>query len=407
MKSIKILLMLFLILLSCNREKKVEHQNTEQTNKNELNSYWNEQRKGTNYFNGSPTEEWFDAANNANIKLIRLTYEKWEGEQRDFLLGNADNYQGIVESDFQKLKYFLDYADKLDIKIVITPITLPGARWIQMNDNKRDDRLWTNANYKKQAIQFWKDLAARLENHPAIVGYDIVNEPHPEVAYKKYSFWDGKLAKWYEDMKGGEGDLNMFYDEVTKAIRSVDTATTIVIESGLYATPWAFEYLTPVEDENVIYSFHMYEPYEFTTKRINKGRYSYPSKMYIEDLGADFLLDKDGLTDFFKPIYVWTEKYQIPSNQIWVGEFGCNRHIEGVEKYLQDLISIFNEENWHWSFYAYREDVWEAMDYELGRQKVHYTYWEYQEAKTMHLHYDEIYNRVTDSFWEIFQKEFK
>lgn len=402
------MLMAFLILLSCNTEKKLEHQKTTQTNKNELNSYWIKQRKGTNYFNRTPTEEWFNAANNANIKLIRLTYEKWKGEQRDFLLGNADNYQGIVESDFQILKYFLDYADKLDMKIVITPITLPGARWIQMNDNKRDDRLWTNSNYKKQAIHFWKDLAARLKDHPAIIGYNIVNEPHPEVAYKKYGFWDGKLAKWYEGMKGGEGDLNMFYDKVTKTIRSVDPATTIVVESGLYATPWAFEYLAPIEDENVIYSFHMYEPYEFSTKKINKGRYSYPGKMYIEDLGADFLLNKDGLTDFFKPIDAWTEKHQIPSNQIWVGEFGCNRHIEGVEKYLQDLILIFNEKKWHWSFYAYREDVWEAMDYELGTGKVNYTYWEYQDSNNLHLNYDNIYGKAEKkALWKVFEEEFK
>ena len=407
MKSLNLLLILLLILFSCKREKKRESKNTTQTQKNELHYYWKTQRKGTNYFNKTPTGEWFDAANNANIKLIRLTYEKWQGEQRDFLLGSSENYQEIVESDFQKLKYFLDYADKLGIKIVITPITLPGARWVQMNNNKRDDRLWKNDDYQEQAVRFWKDLATRLKDHPAIIGYNIVNEPHPEVAYNKYSFWDSNLTKWYETIKGGAGDLNRFYNKVTKAIRSVDTTTTIVVESGLYATPWAFDYLAPLEDKNVVYSFHMYEPYEFTTKKINKGKYSYPSKMYIEELRADFLLDKNGLTDFLNPINDWMEKHQIPANQIWVGEFGCNRHVKGVELYLQDLVSIFNKEHWHWSFYAYREDVWEAMDYELGTEKVFYKYWEYQDSNKLHLHYDDIYGRAKGKLWNVFEKEFK
>ena len=90
-----------------------------------------------------------------------------------------------------------------------------------------------------------------------------------------------------------------------------------------------------------------------------------------------------------------------------MGEFGCDRSHEGAELYLHDLINIFNQNNWHWSFYSYREDDgWQAMDYELGKQKVHYTYWEYQETKSMHLNYDEIYNRIQDSFWDVLQKEF-
>lgn len=408
MKPILLLIILNLILISCETAKKSEYQKSEQVEEDDETPFWDEQQKGANYFNATPTEEWFDAALNTNIKFIRLTYEKWEGEQRDFLLGNADDYQGIVESDFQKLIYYLDYAHKLNINIVITPITLPGARWVQMNGNKRDNRLWTDVKYQKQAEQFWKDLATRLKHHPAIVGYNILNEPYPEVVYKKYSFWDGELVNWYEDVKGGVGDLNMFYNGVVNAIRSIDKVTPIIVESGLFSTPWAFEYLTPIEDENIIYSFHMYEPYVFTTKRINKGRYRYPDKMYIDDLGAEFQLDKEGLAEFLKPIQNWSDKYQIPSNQIWVGEFGCNRHIEGVENYLQDLISIFNEHNWHWSFYAYREDVWEAMDYELGKEKVFHKYWEFQDSNSLHFHYDDIYGRVKDnSLWNVFKKEFK
>ena len=110
--------------------------------------FWDTQQKGTNYFNAVPAREWFESAAAANIKFVRLTYEKWKGAERDFLIGNVDDYKGIVESDFQQLVNVLDIADSLNIKIVLTPISLPGARWVQSNNGVRDGRLWKEVKYQ-------------------------------------------------------------------------------------------------------------------------------------------------------------------------------------------------------------------------------------------------------------------
>jgi hypothetical protein len=47
----------------------------------------------------------------------------------------------------------------------------------------------------------------------------------------------------------------------------------------------------------------------------------------------------------------------------------------GLEQYFKDLIRIFNKEDWHFSFYAFREDTWDGMDYELGAKKLPWSYW--------------------------------
>jgi len=369
--------------------------------------FWKKQQKGTNYFNANPTREWFESAVAANIKFVRLTYEKWKGAERDFLIGNADEYKGIVESDFQKLVSVLDIADSLNIKIVLTPISLPGARWVQSNKGVRDGRLWKEEKYHEQTSRFWRDLAVRLKYHRAIVGYNIQNEPHPEVFFGKHSFWKNDLTDWYETIKGTPADLNLFYSKVIKAIRETDKETPIIVESGLYATPWAFEYLEKINDPNIIYSFHMYEPYNFTTQKINNNRFQYPGQIPNEDLGTDFDMNKNSLKEFLNPVVDWAKKNNIPANRIWVGEFGCSRKVKGVEKYLSDLIEIFNENGWHWSFYSYREDVWDNMDYELGTGNPHYKYWEYSESKTLNQHYNEIYGKVkSNTIWTVFQKEF-
>lgn len=372
-------------------------------------TFWDSQQKGANYFNATPNREWFVSAANANIKLVRLAYAKWQGEQRDFLLGNADEFQGLVESDFQVLLKFLNIADSFGIKVVITPISLPGARWRQNNNNVQDGRLWKEQKYQEQSICFWKELAARLKNHPAVVGYNIKNEPHPEIFLGQEAFGQERIQDWYNSVKNTPGDLNLFYSRIIRAIREVDKETPVIVESGMYATSWTFDYLEKIDDPNIIYSFHMYEPYRFTTQRINNGRFAYGDEFPAsENQGKSVLLNKTSLEEILQPVIDWALKNNIPSNRIWAGEFGCSRNVKGVENYLADLISIFNENNWHWAFYSYREDVWDNMDYELGTGKVPWKYWEYAESNSLNLHYAEIYGSVSDnSIWPVFEKELK
>ena len=64
-----------------------------------------------------------------------------------------------------------------------------------------------------------------------------------------------------------------------------------------------------------------------------------------------------------------------PSNRIVAGEFGVNRKAPGATRYFKDLIQIFDEEGLHWAFYSWREDEWDAMDYELGTGNPGADYW--------------------------------
>jgi hypothetical protein len=122
--------------------------------------FWNNRpQRGTNFMNEVPAEEWFQDAKNINIKWARLVYDKWETGQRDFLLGNADNYQGLVQEDLIILKQVLAWADLYQLKIVISPLSLPGCRWAQNNNNRYDSRLWENYQYWDMAFRFWADLA--------------------------------------------------------------------------------------------------------------------------------------------------------------------------------------------------------------------------------------------------------
>ncbi|MBP7826219.1 MAG: hypothetical protein KA236_06690 [Verrucomicrobia bacterium] len=44
------------------------------------------------------------------------------------------------------------------------------------------------------------------------------------------------------------------------------------------------------------------------------------------------------------------------------------------------MTELFERENWHWAFYGFREDEWDAMDYECGTEKLPWSYWKAVEA---------------------------
>ena len=113
----------------------------------------------------------------------------------------------------------------------------------------------------------------------------------------------------------------------------------------------------------------MYEPYEYTNHKMNQGKYHYPGRVN----GKKW--DKKALTKYMSAVVKFQKAYNISSNKVLVGEFGGHRMSSGLEQYFKDLIRIFNKEDWHFSFYAFREDTWDGMDYELGAKKLPWSYW--------------------------------
>ena len=349
-------------------------------------TFWNVQRRGANQFSNHERPERFQAAKQAGIQFVRLAPNKWlngrkPSELGDFLLGRPDHYKGVNQNDLDYLVGILDEAQKANVKIMLTMLSLPCGRWNQHNGGKEERKIWQDDSCQDDAANFWKAIATRLKNHPAVVGYNIRNEPSPELVEPKLADWyTGDYEAWYKKLKGTPADLNRFYLKVVSAIREVDSLTPIVLDSGFYATPWAFKILEPIKDAHVLYAFHMYEPYSFTAKT-NQGKYTYPGPAPVgEDEHAKIVnWNRGELKKFLEPVVQWQKKNHVPSNRIIAAEFGGYRMNHGVDSYLKDLISIFNEKQWHWAFYSFREDDWDGMDYELGTKKASGKYWEYIE----------------------------
>jgi endoglucanase len=389
-KLLIILLVLSLSSKSLPSDKKIE--------------FWNTQRKGANGDGGKTPHKWFAAAADTGIEFVRLIPVNWQSEGRDFLLGDADNFRGIPSQDFQKLKEMLDVAHRYNVKVLLTMFSLPGARNRQDNDYKFDYRLWTQQKYQQQALAFWKELAARLKNHPAIVGYNPLNEPHPARRDGFDSNRDSEgFANWLNRHKNGTSDLNRFNRLIVEAIRSQDTETPIVLDCWFHSTPDGFSHLTPVDDDKVLYAFHFYEPWIFVTYRVNKGRFSYPDSMPGDTPESTTRWTILEIHRRLQPVIEWAQRYNIPASRIIAEELGCDRRVSGAKEYLEDIIGVFNEARWHWAFYSFRAPDWDGLDYELGTEKLGWKYWQQREKGIDH---EKLIKRHDNPLWNVFKREF-
>ncbi len=345
----------------------------------DLIDFWNTPRHGGNSFNRLPPDQaYFEALHGYGASWVRLSYDKWQAAQRDFLLGNADTYQGLPAADLATLKATLDRAHAAGLKVVITPLSLPGMRWAQNNAGQFDDRLWQDKAYWAQAADFWRDLARALKDHPAVAAYNLINEPAPEKLGGLAEHASAEqMRAWYRQQQGSTRDLPALYRQLVAAIREVDPLTPIMLDAGWYAAADAFEYWPgALDDQRLLYSFHMYEPYAATSApNLERATpYAYPGPAPFGGSVAQW--NKARVQQYLQRPLDWAGRHAVPANRLVAGEFGCMRRWAGCTAYLEDVLGTLDRQQVHWAFYSFREDSWDGMDYELGSAKVPWAYWQ-------------------------------
>jgi len=331
--------------------------------------FWSIPRHGANCQNSRVTAEYWRAARKAGIEFVRLVPDGWTTRRRDFLVGDADDFSALDTTDVTRLRQVLDDAESAGVRVVLTMFSLPGARWRQKNGDQDDGRLWNDAHFRVQACNFWRQLAAALRGHPALAAYNPLNEPHPERFHGLTNPDSAVFARWYARARGSAADLNLFNRDIVAAIRASDPETPILLDGWSYASADGLTWLEPVDDARTLYAFHVYEPWTYTTFRVNRGRYSYPDHLpgHWNAATAEGELAK---------VERWATRHAIPRSRIAVAEFGVDRRVPGARDWLRDWVARFDAHGWHWAFYSFRSDNWDGMDYELGTGRLGAAYWE-------------------------------
>ena len=250
---------------------------------------------------------------------------------------NLPEYLAWLRSRLDELDRVLDKCAELGIKVVIDLHTPPGGRYGDTNMAIFYETVFRDAFYA-----VWEEMAKRYRNHPAVWGYDLVNEP-------------------VQNRPAQTDYLSVQY-EAAKRIRAIDPETPIIIESNHWCTPDSFHQLLPLPLPNIIYQVHMYAPSSYTHQGIgNKWGVQGAARLIAYPGTVDGrVYDREQLKNDLKPVRDFQTKYGV---RIFVGEFSAVYYAPGAARYIDDLISIFEEYGWDWSYHAFRESHFWSVEY--------------------------------------------
>jgi aryl-phospho-beta-D-glucosidase BglC (GH1 family)/photosystem II stability/assembly factor-like uncharacterized protein len=175
---------------------------------------------------------------------------------------------GYFQSDmgFDLIDTYLDWCEQAGIYVVLDMHVVPPE------DDILEGRIWDNPAAQQQFLDIWRAIATRYADDPRIAGYDIYNEPSPPSADQ---WWD--LAA-----------------RTIRAIRAVDTNHMLFIEAPLGDN----SDLRLVDDDNVVYSFHDYQPFSvshagagWVGDSVLPARDRYPGPALVNTEWADYAPD--------------------------------------------------------------------------------------------------------------------
>jgi glycosyltransferase involved in cell wall biosynthesis len=320
--------------------------------------YWIRGFGGVNMFSDAAEAD-FERAAEAGVTVVRFGAV---GDAQDFryLVDESGVESVITEESLTRLAAGIRRAGDFGMKVIITLGHVPGRIFSLQADNY-DFRLWCSPACSDSFVTMWGELSKYLRCFDNVIGYDLLNEP----------FTPDDISPGYFDEMSETyaGTLNSLYERTIQTIRLWDPVTPIILEPTYWASPRTLSFLRTYNDPSIVYSFHMYAPPAYTIRWLNSGRFAYPGPVRNwpdSPYGGIKYWNKEAMRVFLAEVKNWQNNNNIPNRNLFVGETGVSREVQGAQRYLLDLLDLFNELEWNWAIYAFRDEEWDAMDYELG-----------------------------------------
>ncbi len=152
---------------------------------------------------------------------------------------------------------------------------------------------------------------------------------------------------------------NNLAEGALREIRKLNKTRKIIIGCTCWNSPSKLPFLRLYDDENVIYTFHTYEPFDFTHQQgvlqarqiYHNRKMPYPCddiQRYREVKSQDAYpgfdkIDIEYLKHSISPAIAFVKSH--PDKILWCGEFGAIRHakLEWRENWMRDMIKLLKE----------------------------------------------------------------
>lgn len=285
---------------------------------------------------------------NANVVRFGIEHDPFGDNPVITDFNSIPQYDAWIVQKISALDNSIIYARNNNIKLIIDVHTNVGG-----NNKTPYSNLLVEYNgvFYERYIYWWKYIANRYNGNDAIHAFDLMNEPadawnaRPHGPSEK-TWWDCQV------------------DAATE-IRKIDPNRRLIFETNNYDSCYRFEGLAPFPFDNCYPSVHIYEPTEFAA---NAATTTYPGLIVNGEV-----VNKQWLKNMLLPLRNYQLANKYPS--VLVGEFSTLRWKNGVAQWLEDLISIFDEWNWTWTYFNYGDpdqygsQGWSAVDLELDNRE--------------------------------------
>lgn len=288
---------------------------------------------------------------------------KYDEAYIDQIVGDIDRFVAAgmwvlvdVHQDVYAAKFCCDGAPDWAIRDDDLPFKLNPSwslNYLQPAVKRAWDNFWAykdgdHADLQDHYVAMLRHLATRLRTHPGVIGYDIMNEPHPgsyfdefEVAMRTESELSPEFDKDY---------LHPFYQRAINAIREADTEKYVFFEAR-YGSPgdgspsWIPPLVDPRDgDSRLVFAPHLYS----------------------------FAMELNGVYTPEDPtIKLWEEnrkkELERQNMPLVLGEWGLAYGTEDSERYVTELVEMTERMlmgSAHWSFDPSGPDGWSIYDRE-------------------------------------------
>lgn len=240
------------------------------------------------------------------------------------------------EEIFLHIDNFIGWCRKYSLNIVLNMHKVIG----NYCDIKENVELLDDEELQNRFIALWLAFEERYADDNSIA-FELLNEVR-----------DVDPEKW-----------NLLADKTIEAIRKLNKNRILIVGSTSWSSVDTLKYLKIYDDENIVYTFHTYAPFEFTHQRgvlqafplyynrtmpypcdIERYR-DYHSVVYGNEYAyRDYeKMDISYIRDALKSAVDFVEAH--PDKILWCGEFGTIRHadIKWRENWIRDVITVLKE----------------------------------------------------------------
>lgn len=192
------------------------------------------------------------------------------------------------------------------------------------------DELFNNpAKFSEKFLLIWKQIAIRYKDYSDNLFFELLNEPHFKLT----------ASKW-----------NSIIKKAVPIIRSSNPTRTILIGPANWNKINGLKnLLLPVNDQNIIVTFHYYSPFTFTHQGAEWFKFS---NFFIGKKWQGTKRQLNKVSKDFNFVKKWSIKHNIPIN---LGEFGAYNKADLTSRtnWTNEIARTAEKYNFSWIYWEF------------------------------------------------------